>query len=101
MPNTTAPKFKVIMAGYGSWFAAWEYGAPYIDVYGTASSNYDGVRIAYEIGGYHDGSTAVHTLSTTGDSWGDNDAEHEEYVRNELKAWADEDGEIYRENGWS
>jgi hypothetical protein len=38
---------------------------------------------------------------TAGDSWGNNDAQYKAYVLRELKTWADEQGEIYRENGWS
>lgn len=96
--RTPAVKRKVITANYGHWFAAWEYGAPYIEVFGNSGPSMAKVRRAFERGENVEGS--VHVISTAGDSWGGNDAQHTEYVRNELIAWAAEDGEIYRENGW-
>lgn len=90
---------NVIMANYGPWFAAWEVDAMYIDVFGN-SSNYARVKAAYQKGEADPGSTAVDCISTTGDKTGDDDAQRRAYVKAELKAWADEQGETFIKNGY-
>ncbi len=90
---------NVIMANHGQWFAAWEVDSPYIDVFGNSSS-YARVKAAYQKGETDPESTAVACINTTGDKTGDNDTQRRAYVKAELKAWADEQGETYRENGY-
>ena len=90
---------NVIMANYGPWFAAWEVGTTYIDVFGNGSS-YARVRAAFQKGENDPGSTAVHCINTTGDNTGSNPAERKAYVMAELRVWADEQGETYRANGY-
>lgn len=75
----------VIMANYGPWFAAWEVGTPYIDVFGSGSS-YARVKAAFQKGENDTGSTAVHCISTAGDDTGQTTAERTAYVKAELEA---------------
>lgn len=88
----------VVMANHGMWFAAWEVGSPYIDVYGTSAS-YRLVKAAYQKGQNDPDSTAVACINAAGDKTGGNNAQHRAYVLKELKAWVAEDGDAYRENG--
>jgi hypothetical protein len=94
----TTPRKTVIMAKSGVWFAAWELDTPYIDVFGNSSS-YSRVKRAFERGEDDPESVAVHAINTSGDNWGKTPEKHAAYVKAELLAWIEEQGDDYRENG--
>lgn len=89
----------VVSAEYREFFAVWEVGTPYIDVFGESSSMQE-VTTAYKNReAPPESCTAIHCISTNGDDakWA---ADAKAYVKAELKEFADEYGDDYTENGW-
>jgi hypothetical protein len=99
MPQKRVKTRDVVSANYKTWFAVWEVGTPYIDVFGNSSSMQQVIAAAQKGERTPDDSTAIHALSTNGDDhkWLESP---KAYVKNELMAWADEDGDDYTAAGY-
>ena len=99
MPKKAQRVHEVAFANYQQFCAVWHVGGPYIDVYGSGV-NVDKLRATVERGHAYHEANAIHAINTNGDLGEDgrpkDGREPNEYVRDELKMWVDEDGETYR-----
>lgn len=99
MPQKRVKTRNVVSANYREFFAVWEVGTPYIDVFGNSSDMRQVIAAAEKGERTPDGSTAIHPISTNGDDakWAD---DPKAYVKAELKEFADESGDDYTDNNW-
>ena len=91
------------MANFGSFVAAWEVGAPYIEVYSPEATGHgytkQQIKAATQRGERVSGS--VHEINTSGDLNQEgrplDGRTPDQYVRDELKRFVTDDGEAYGE----
>ena len=86
-------------ANFGRFFAVWEVGTPYIEVYSTATGEmgFSQAKAAAQRGESYPGS--IHIIGTNGDllvsGMPKRGRTPDEYVREELERFANEDGGAY------
>ncbi|MBD3004589.1 hypothetical protein [Streptomyces sp. 5-10] len=99
MPRKTEKTYEVGKANYKRFFAAWIVGSPYIDIFSHPEGGMSKVLQFMQRGKTHPG--PIHTLGTDGDLLVSGSPKGgktpDEYVRERLIAWFDEDGETYME----
>lgn len=100
MGRKTEKVHKIGQASVPGWLALWTVDTPYIDIYpATAIESMSAARAAFQRGLSYPGS--VHVLNTSGDlnaaGLPKDGRTPDEYVRDELRAWHQEDGREYGE----
>jgi hypothetical protein len=99
MPRKTELTTEIGKANYQRFFAVWMVGSPQIDIFAPTQGGMAKVMKTLQRGMNHPG--AIHTLATKNDlnvsGMPEKGLTPDEYVRERLIAWFEEDGEAYME----